>query len=140
MNAKIKLEMLKLNADRHFKLGLNGFMMRQNEREMEDQQIQQSFVKTLWDSHRERVDKAMAFPSTKVRLQQMSQLESMYWDSCYYRLRPQAKIKGIVEMVRLNQYEADLALFSMKTISTKKRAIKSLASTNNILISPHYRQ
>ena len=72
MNDKIKLEMLKLNADRHFKLGLNGFMMRQNEREMEDQQIQQSFVKTLWDSHRERLDKAMAFPSTKVRLKQMS--------------------------------------------------------------------
>ena len=38
-----------------------------------------------------------------------------------------AKIKGISEVHRMNQYEADLALFSMKTV-TKIHKLKKLCT------------
>jgi hypothetical protein len=44
--------MLKFSADRNYKLGMNDFMMRLGQLEMEDKDMTESVVKTLCDSHR----------------------------------------------------------------------------------------
>ena len=57
----------------------------------------------------------------------MKHLESKYESSCYGQMSNDAKIKGIAEVHRMNQYEADLAVFSMKTV-TKIHKIKKTTS------------
>lgn len=88
----------------------------------------QSCVKTLRDTHRERIKKMEDSPDPKVRLKTIVELESKYKHSCYSEMSSSpAKIKGISEVHRMNQYEADLALFSMKTV-TKIHKLKKLCT------------